>query len=149
MHIRQIHIDEAYLVIELFDRYRVFYKQPSDLQLAKAFITERLVNNESVIFVVLDEEVAVGFTQLYPKYSSARAVKNWILNDLFVEPTHRKKGFGAALIDAATTYSKSNGAKFVQLETAVDNYTARELYKAVGFVEHEADKEFLLFKKIL
>ncbi|GAB3430858.1 hypothetical protein [Niabella aquatica] len=56
------------LVYELFNKYRIFYKQPSDIEAAKKFIQERLNNNESVIFVVLtDEGIPAGFTQLYPK----------------------------------------------------------------------------------
>lgn len=147
MNIKRINIDEADHVIELFDQYRVFYKQPSDIVLASAFIRERLANNESVIFVAFDDAgTAIGFTQLYPKYSSARAVKNWILNDLYVEPGHRKQGVGEKLIKAAMDHGIQTGSKFIQLETAKDNYTAQSLYKAIGFIEQGPDEEFLLFK---
>jgi len=147
MTIRRINTGEAELVINLFDKYRVFYKQVSDLALAKRFINERLNNNESVIFVAFDDAgVPVGFTQLYPKYSSARAVKNWILNDLFVEDTHRKQGIGQQLINTAINFGKQHEAKFIQLETANDNYTAQSLYKAIGFIQQDVDDGFLLFK---
>jgi len=76
---KRIKLDEIHLVVNLFDNYRLFYKQTSDLALAKDFLTERLKNNESVIFVVLDNEKPIGFTQLYPTYSSVRMVRNWIL----------------------------------------------------------------------
>ncbi|GAB3935953.1 GNAT family N-acetyltransferase [Mucilaginibacter myungsuensis] len=114
--IKRIGLDEADLVIELFDRYRVFYKQASDRALAEQFITERLSSNESVVFVAMMGEQAVGFTQLYPKYSSMRAVRNWILNDLYVDADHRKFGIGTKLIQAARDFAKDAGAKFVQLE---------------------------------
>lgn len=147
MTVKRIHIDEADQVISLFDQYRVFYKQSSDLALASNFIRERLVNNESVIYVAFDNGgTPVGFTQLYPKYSSVRAVKNWILNDLYVEASHRKQGIGEKLIAAAIDFGKQTGAQFIQLETARDNYTAQGLYKAVGFAQQPADDEFLLFK---
>ncbi|WP_158825777.1 GNAT family N-acetyltransferase [Mucilaginibacter lacusdianchii] len=148
MTVKKITINEAHLVFGLFDAYRVFYRQPSDLKLAKRFITERLQNNESVIYVVLNETgTPLGFTQLYPKYSSARAVKNWILNDLYVQPEHRKKGIGALLIDTAMQFAKTEGAQFVQLETAVDNYTAQSLYEALGFIKQQPDTDFFVYKK--
>ncbi len=150
MIVRKIYLEEYSVVVPLFDRYRVFYKQPSDTVLAERFIKTRLENNESVIFVAFanesGNEMAVGFTQLYPKYSSARAVKNWILNDLYVDEDHRKQGVGRRLIQAAMDFAKNDDATFVQLETAVDNYTAQRLYEAIGFEQQEPDKDFLLYK---
>lgn len=69
--IRRIAHTESDLVVELFDKYRVFYKQPSDIELTKNFIQAQLVNNESVIFIAsvndANKTVPVGFVQLYPK----------------------------------------------------------------------------------
>jgi ribosomal protein S18 acetylase RimI-like enzyme len=144
--IKQIDITEAYLVVSLFNQYRIFYNQFSDLGMAKAFIDARLENNESVIFVAMDENKTVGFTQLYPKYSSVRLSKNWILNDLFVDADYRKQGIGEALIKKAMDFAKQQGSTFVQLETAVDNYTAQSLYETIGFKKQENDTEFLLYK---
>ncbi|HTK20683.1 MAG TPA: GNAT family N-acetyltransferase [Mucilaginibacter sp.] len=146
MEIKRINLSEANLVTELFDKYRVFYKKESDLSLAETFIKTRLDNNESVIYVALDGEQPVGFTQLYPKYSSVSAVKNWILNDLYVESGYRKQGIGEALIKAAMEFAKGDGATYVQLETAVDNYTAQSLYEGIGFIKQEPDTEYFLYR---
>lgn len=145
--VKQISAGEAELVFELFDKYRVFYKQPSDINLAENFIKDRLNNNESVIYVAFLDGWAVGFTQLYPKYSSMRVVKNWILNDLYVEEPYRKQGIAGLLIQAAMDFAKVNNAMFVQLETQADNYTAQSLYESVGFIQQEPDTEFLVYRK--
>ena len=146
MEIKGISLAEAALVSGLFDLYRQFYKQPSDPALAERFIRERLAKNESVIFVALINDQPAGFTQLYPKYSSVRASKNWILNDLYVDNDHRKRGIGEALIRAAMDFAKGEGSTFVQLETAVDNYTAQRLYEAIGFERQEPETEFLVYR---
>jgi ribosomal protein S18 acetylase RimI-like enzyme len=147
MDIRRIYIDEAEQVIHLFDQYRVFYKQPSDIVLASAFIKEHLVNNESVIFVAFDDAgVPVGFTQLYPKYSSVKAVRNWTLNDLYIAENHRKKGIGKNLIDTVISFAKENKANLVQLGTAEDNYNAQHLYESIGFTKHGIDNNFILYR---
>jgi ribosomal protein S18 acetylase RimI-like enzyme len=146
MEIKRINNTESNLVIALFDKYRVFYKQPSDLQLAQAFIEARLNNNESVIFVALDDKdakaIPIGFTQLYPKFSSKNAYKIWVLNDLFVEQTYRKKGIGEKLIQTAFDYAKKDGVKIVELSTAVDNDTAQKLYESIGFIKQEPSTTF-------
>lgn len=142
-------LDNLEDLIVLFDEYRIFYKKESDIDGARAFLSERILNNESIIFIYYNKNIAVGFTQLYPKYSSARMVQNWILNDLYVSKEYRKSGVGTCLIEAAEEFSRSKGAHFLQLETQVDNVNAQRLYQELGFELQLPDQEFLLFKKFL
>lgn len=147
MTIKQITIQEIDCVVNLFNQYRIFYKQPSDIALAEQFIAQRLSNNESVIFVAFNHNVQpVGFTQLYPTYSSMRVSKNWILNDLYVEADQRKQGIGAALIKTAMDFALNDGASYLALSTAVDNYTAQALYEAIGFIRQEPDTAFFHYR---
>jgi ribosomal protein S18 acetylase RimI-like enzyme len=150
MHIKRINSTERHLAVDLFDQYRVFYNQPSDKILADNFLKARLENNESVVFVALEssngEDLPVGFTQLYPTYSSVRAVKNWILNDLYVAADHRKKGIGEQLIQAAMQFAKADGAQYVQLETAIDNYNAQRLYETIGFVKQQPETDYYVYR---
>ncbi len=149
--IKQIGLTEAHLVAGLFNQYRMFYNQFSDIGMAKAFIDERLQHNESIIFVAIDDDSQqpVGFTQLYPKYSSVRLSKNWILNDLYVAEDYRKQGIGEKLIKTVMDFAKNNGSTFVQLETAVDNFNAQHLYESMGFIKQDNDEEFFLYKTAL
>ena len=146
--VKQIGLTEAHLVAGLFNQYRIFYNQFSDIGMAKAFIEARLESNESIIFLAFDTDTQkpLGFTQLYPKYSSVRLTKNWILNDLYVDADYRKKGVGEKLIKTAMGFAKNHGATFLQLETAIDNYTAQSLYESIGFKKQENDTEFFLYK---
>ncbi|MGW8319501.1 MAG: GNAT family N-acetyltransferase [Candidatus Promineifilaceae bacterium] len=118
----------------LFDAYRVFYEQPSDLAAARAYLWERLRNLESVIFLALDRDQALGFTQLYPSFSSVSLERVWILYDLYVVPEARRQGIGRALMERARTFARESGAKALLLETAVDNLAAQALYESLGYV---------------
>jgi len=113
----------------LFNAYRMFYEQTSNLEGARQFLQERIVKRESVIFLAMEGESAVGFAQLYPTFSSVGMKKGYILNDLFVETTYRKKGIGRALIQEVFQFCKERNARFVQLETAPDNVQAKTLYE--------------------
>jgi ribosomal protein S18 acetylase RimI-like enzyme len=150
MEIKRINQTEANLVINLFNEYRIFYNQESNIELATNFIQTRLDNNESIIFVAFihnhDEIISAGFTQLYPLYSSVRAVKNWILNDLYVDANYRKQGFGKKLIKAAMEFAKENNAGFVQLETGTDNYSAQKLYETIGFKKHNPHEGSIVYR---
>ena len=120
------------------------------MALAESFIKERLQNNESVIFVAFadegGEQTPAGFTQLYPMISSVRAIRNWLLNDLYIDGRFRKQGIGEALIKAAMEFARGDNAKFVQLETAFDNYTAQKLYEAIGFKKQEPGDTFFTYR---
>ena len=61
----------------LFDKYRIFYKQASDMKNSKVFLRKRMKRKESVIFVAEDEKELVGFTQLFPIFSSVGMKRGW------------------------------------------------------------------------
>lgn len=82
--------ERAGLIAPLFDAYRQFYGQTPDLEGARQFLFERLQGGESVIFAVMEGENALGFTQLYPSFSSVSMKPIWILNDLFVVEKARR-----------------------------------------------------------
>ncbi|MEX0899641.1 MAG: GNAT family N-acetyltransferase [Gammaproteobacteria bacterium] len=119
-------------LVPLFDAYRQFYRKASDPARAKSFLQSRLVAGESVAFIARLGGRAVGFTQLYPFFSSTRMARLWLLNDLFVRDDARDQGVGAALLDAAHDYAASTGACELILETANEN-PARRLYERKGY----------------
>ena len=119
----------------LFDGYRQFYGQPSDLPRARDWLRSRLRVGESVVLVAKRGGKTVGFAQLYPMFSSVRTARTWILNDLFIAPEFRRHGTARALLDAATQFAREDGAAFIVLETTRDNEAARALYRAAGWHE--------------
>jgi len=140
-------IEDVPLIVPLFDGYRQFYQQPSDLEGAQRFLTAHLEENSSVIFLALStneigEVQACGFTQLYPSFSSVSMKPLWILNDLFVTPTTRHSGVGRVLLERARTFAAETQAKGLTLTTAIDNYTAQALYKTAGW---KRDEEFYVY----
>ena len=119
----------------LFDGYRQFYEQPSDLPRARQWLRERLRFGESVVLVAKRGGVAVGFVQLYPMFSSVRTSRTWILNDLYVDAGTRRRGVARALLDASAAFARGDGAAGISLETTQDNAAARALYRAAGWNE--------------
>ena len=121
----------------LFDAYRGFYGQPSDLARARDWLRTRMRVGESVVLVAEREGGIVGFAQLYPMFSSVRTARTWILNDLFVAEAARHGGVARALLDAAVEFARASGAAGISLETTRDNASARALYRAAGWSEDD------------
>ena len=137
--VRQAGPADVDAVAPLFDAYRQFYQQPSDLALARAFIAERLARSESVIFLAERDAQAVGFVQLYPLFSSTAAQPRrlWLLNDLFVSPSARGGGVARALMDRARRLGEETGAAGLELATARTNAPAQRLYESLGWRQDE------------
>ena len=122
-------------LVELFEAYRSFYRAGPDAEGARRFLRERLENGDAVILLARSKAgQAVGFTQLYPSFSSVRMQPIWILNDLYVARTAREQGIGRALMDAARQQACDAGASVLVLATERDNQPARRLYESCGYV---------------
>lgn len=133
MIVRQATVFDIDALTPLFDAYRQFYRQPSESDRVRRFLLERFEHNQSSIFIAESHGVAIGFTQLYPSFSSGALARIFILNDLFVNPDRRCAGAGTALLRAAADYARRVGALRLTLSTELTNTTAQALYEKLGW----------------
>jgi ribosomal protein S18 acetylase RimI-like enzyme len=143
--VRQATVHDLDAIAPLFDAYRQFYRQPADLPRARDFLAERFRHHESIIFLAFDERgTATGFTQLYPLFSSVRAKRKYLLNDLYVVPAARRSGVARQLLTLAAQFAHANGAASLSLSTAVDNIPAQQLYESLGWKRDTGFYEYRL-----
>jgi len=136
-------VKEANEVADLFNLYRQFYKYSSNLKESKRYISERLQNEESIIFIARSEKKeALGFVQLYETFGSLHMGKIVILYDLYVKREYRKIGIANQLMKKSKEFSKSIGAKSIELSTAKKNFNAQSLYEKIGYIK---DEEFFTY----
>ncbi len=144
---RRANIKDLEKIAPLFDAYRQFYEQEPDLVFANEFISARLNNNESIIFIAEDEtQNTLGFCQIYPSFCSVIAAPIYTLSDLFVSPNSRKSGLGKLLLEQAREHAQSNGIPRMDLTTAKTNLTAQSLYESLGWVR---DDIYYAYNKIV
>ena len=146
VQVREATVADLDLIVPLFDAYRRFYRQSSDLPNARSFLQARLDHRQSTIFLALDELEAVGFTQLYPSFSSVSMARIFILNDLFVSPEARGKGVGSALLAAAAEFGRQACAVRLVLGTERTNTVAQSVYERMGWVR---DRSFYTYELTL
>ena len=138
MNILKVTLNELDQVSQLFNQYRMFYGQASNLEGAKEFIKERIENNESVIFLAVENDSPAGFVQLYPIFTSVGMNRKWLLNDLFVAEDYRRHGVGKALMNKAKDLAVETRAAGILLETTKDNVKAQALYESLGYEKEDA-----------
>lgn len=77
-------------------------------------------------------------------FSGWRGKAGLFLEDLFVAQNWRKTGLGRKLVKAAAECEMPNGAHFIKLEVASDNYTAMKFYRRAGFTLHAEERLMIL-----
>ena len=74
----------------------------------------------------------MGFATLYFTWSTLRADRIAILNDLYLDDRARGTGAAAALFSAALTVARKRGCAEMEWQTAVDNHRAQAFYAKMG-----------------
>lgn len=138
MRIVRANIHDLDKAAALFNGYRQFYQQEDNLALASQFIKERLSKKDSVLFMAINEQdEAMGFTQLYPSFSSVSMKPIYILNDLYVAADYRKQHVAESLMNHAKAFAHDEGCNALTLQTAFDNHQAQALYNKLGYKKVE------------
>ena len=136
INLKKATLDDANMIGEVFDLYRIFYNQVPDISVAQQYIAE---NNESTIFFVEENGICLGFTQLYPTFDSVNVRKKIVLYDLFVREEYRRKGIAESLMNAAKEYASQNNFGSIELSTNKTNLPGQTLYESLGYIR---DNEF-------
>jgi ribosomal protein S18 acetylase RimI-like enzyme len=140
--VRQAVLPDIEALAPLFDGYRQFYGRESDVDAVREFLLARFNNDDSALFIALEGSFPIGFSQLYPSFSSVSLARIFILNDLFVHECARRKGVASKLISAAIEFARTSGAVRVSLSTAITNESAQELYQSAGW---KRDDQFFVY----
>ncbi len=136
IELKKVSISEINDIVELFDKYMIFYKHESNPEKYKTYLKNRLDNNEATIYLAYKSNTKpIGFVLNYHTFSSVSLGKIIVLNDLFVLEGYRKDGIGNKLINCSINLAKEMGAVRVDLGTAKDNFKAQSLYEKIGFIK--------------
>ena len=118
-----------------FDAARFIAPTPQTEHGYGSYLGSQLRNPDIVILVAEDAGEAVGYTFAGVEgydYMSLRGPAG-VLYDIVVDPAHRGRGIGRALLDATLAELKARGAPRVVLSTAERNEPAQRLFARAGF----------------
>jgi GNAT superfamily N-acetyltransferase len=106
------------------------------LALARALIAEP--DREGVQLIARDDRgEAIGFATIFWSWSTTRASRIGVMNDLFVAPAARGSGVAEALIAACLDECRARGAAKLGWQTAKDNERAQRVYERIGAKREE------------
>jgi GNAT superfamily N-acetyltransferase len=122
-------------LLPLMRGYCDFYEvAPSDedlLALSRALIADPA--REGMQLLARDEAGrAIGFATIFWTWSTTRAARIGVMNDLYVDHGARGSGAADALIAACVERCRTHGARRLAWRTALDNHRAQAVYDRVG-----------------
>lgn len=80
-----------------------------------------------------EQRRAVGFATVFWSWSTLKAARIGVMNDLFVDPDARGRGVAEALIEACAERCRRRGdVQALGWQTAKDNHRAQAVYERVG-----------------
>ena len=123
---------EIEALAELFDKYRAHYGEASYSSQAIGWLEQNLSTHLRA-FVAEDSGRFVGLAITMEVPASLRLAHFWQIRDLFVLPTHRRRGVGRALLDSVRAAAIASGALRLVVQTEDDNDPALRLYTDSGY----------------
>jgi ribosomal protein S18 acetylase RimI-like enzyme len=120
-----------------------FASSPEDDQAqSPAVLQELLTSEDEAIFGCFMPQL-VGVAGIYrePGQKSRHKAQLW---GVYVTKSHRGRGIGAALVEAALGFARSlNGVRLIQLSVTERAAAALELYRRLGFVSWGVEPDAL------
>lgn len=114
--------------------------QADDEQFSHTF-SEALASDDLISLMIFEEDsVPVGFANLMTIYSIWAHGKALILDDLYLSPDVRGKGYGKQALEYIEQFAAERGYKRLQLQSETTNPNAMEFYISQGY--SPADMKF-------
>ena len=120
-------------LVALIEGYFAFYRTPFPREKVDALLDRLEQDPDLGVQLVADVDGQLqGFASLYACLDTLVADRILVMNDLFVDPSLRNQGVGAALFDASLAYATARGYVRLDWVTAEDNRDAQRFYDRHG-----------------
>jgi ribosomal protein S18 acetylase RimI-like enzyme len=115
----------------------VYKTSPDAERTMRRFLADVANSGHSFLFVAVTEDRTVGFISGELRQGSPTFLpKTWAsVDDVFVEPEHRNRGMGRALLRSVQTWAQERDADGISLQVAAANARGRKFYEELGFRE--------------
>jgi ribosomal protein S18 acetylase RimI-like enzyme len=146
--VRTAKLEDAEVAARLLYDFNAEYDEPAPepAQLAERV---RLLLREGHNRILLAGDPPEGIAVLRFRPALWSFALECYLAELYVVPGRRAQGLGRALMEAAMTLARDEGADFMDLGTSEDDTAARGLYESLGFTNRDSGGQLLYYEREL
>ena len=133
--IRPARPDEAGLVLDFIRKLAVYEKCPDDVVADEATLYHSLFEEHSAEVVFVEEEgTVVGFALFFHNFSTFVGRKGLYLEDLFILPEYRGRGYGKAVLKYLADVALERHCGRMEWICLDWNEPALEVYRSIGAI---------------
>lgn len=134
--IRKTTIEDMDLLYEMINGLATYEKRPEDMtgsiKMLKYFLFEKKI--ATAVIAEMDNE-PIGYAIYYSTFASFAAKMNAYIEDLFIKPEYRGKGFGKEFFYKLLEMIKDEGYSKLEWSCLDWNTSSIEFYKKLGAKE--------------
>lgn len=122
-------------ILEFIKGLADYEKMSDDVIATEGLLREWIFEKKKAeVIFVLEEDVEVGFALFFHNFSTFLGRAGIYLEDLFVKPEHRGKGYGKALLKELARIAVERGCGRLEWSCLDWNQPSIEFYLSVGAV---------------
>ena len=132
--IRPAAIGDVPIILELIRALATYERAPNEVTATEKGLREVLFGAKPAAEVLLafEKETAVGFGVFFHNFSTWLGLPGIYLEDLFVRPEHRGKGYGRALLVELAKIARDRGCGRLEWAVLDWNEPAIQFYRKLG-----------------
>ena len=88
-------------------------------------------------WLLWDRETVAGYVVLAFSFSIEYGGRDAFIDELYIEPAYRRRGLAKMAVQRAEDHARELGVNAVHLEVDDGNDPAAELYRKIGYVDHD------------
>lgn len=134
--IRHATVEDVSLILAFIKGIAEYEKLLHEVEATETMLAENLFGNNPAAHVIIafEEDIPVGFALYFYNFSTFRSKKGLYLEDLFVWPEHRGKGYGKALFSQLLERAKESGCGRMEWSVLNWNQPAIDFYVSFGAI---------------
>src|SRR6266699_5683861 len=132
--IRPATVADVPIILELIRALATYERAPNEVTATENGLVEVLFGEKPAAEVLLafENQVAIGFAVFFHNFSTWLGRPGLYLEDLFVKPQHRSKGYGRALLNHLAKIARERGCGRMEWAVLDWNEPAIQFYKKIG-----------------
>lgn len=89
------------------------------------------------LWLIIQEGTPIGYLAVTLGFSFEYGGRDAFIDEVYIRETYRGQGIGKHVLDFAEEQSRALGVRALHLEVERENVSAHNLYRKVGFLDHD------------